>query len=284
MTLSSRIALIGIPLDDHSSFLKGAAQAPPLIRKAFHSDSSNDWTELGFNLGTEDVIYDAGDLKFTPTANVFAEIEQTIESLLESSLPVVSLGGDHSITYPIIKAFRKKYSRLSILHFDAHPDLYDELGGNRFSHASPFARICEAGLADRLVQIGIRALTCHQREQADRFGVEIHEMKDWRGAMDLQFATPVYLSIDMDCLDPAFAPGVSHHEPGGLSTREVIQQIHAIQAPIVGADIVEFNPVRDVMDMTAMTAAKLLKEVAGQILRNANTTSPPHFTDELAET
>ncbi len=265
----SSLALLGLPLDDNSSFMKGAALAPPLIRQAFDSDSANYWSESGIDFGKRQIFHDAGDLAWGSPATAFDEIEQAVSSLLDQDLPVISLGGDHSITYPILKAYRKKYSRLSILHFDAHPDLYDELLGNRFSHASPFARIMEAKLADRLVQIGIRTLTAHQQEQAKRFGVEIHEMKNWRGFVELKFDTPVYITIDLDGLDPAFAPGVSHHEPGGLSTREMINQIQAVQAPIVGADIVEFNPTRDVMNMTAMTCAKLLKETAAKMLLNS---------------
>jgi agmatinase len=186
--------------------------------------------------------------------------------LISHGLKPISLGGDHSITYPIVKSFRRRFPHLSLLHIDAHPDLYDELQGNRFSHASPFARIMEEKLADRLVQVGIRTITGHQRAQANKFGVEVHEMKHWSGSLVLQFDTPVYLTIDMDALDPAFAPGVSHHEPGGLSTREVINLIHSVKAPLIGADIVEFNPTRDPLGITAMACAKLLKEVAAKML------------------
>lgn len=263
----SKLALLGIPFDENSSFLKGAAQAPPVIRQAFHSDASNSWAEAGIDLGAPATIFDAGDLEFASPASAFTEIENAVSQLLEHRLAPISLGGDHSITYPILKAFRKQYPRLNILHFDAHPDLYDELQGNRFSHASPFARIMEDGLADRLVQVGIRTMNGHQRAQVERFGVESHEMKDWRGHLHLDFAAPLYITIDMDALDPAFAPGVAHHEPGGLSPREVINLLHSINAPvIVGADIVEFNPTRDLVGMTAMVCAKLLKEVAAKML------------------
>jgi arginase len=262
-----KLALLGIPFDNNSSFLKGAAQAPPVIRQAFHSDASNSWAESGIDMSEPATIFDAGDLEFTSTEAAFSEIEHAISQLLDCRLAPISLGGDHSITYPILKAFRKKYSRLNILHFDAHPDLYDQLQGNRFSHASPFARIMEDGLADRLLQIGIRTMNAHQRTQAEKFGVESHEMKDWCGHLHLDFDEPLYVTIDIDALDPAFAPGVSHHEPGGLSTREVINLIHSINAPvIVGADIVEFNPTRDLVGMTAMVCAKLLKEIAAKML------------------
>jgi agmatinase len=259
--------MLWIPCDENSSFLRGAALAPPRIREAFHSDSANSWSESGIDLGESGVIFDAGDLDFQTASSHFEEIESAVALLLENGLAPICLGGDHAVTYPIIKACRKHYPRLNLLQFDAHPDLYDELLGNRFSHASPFARIMESGLADRLVQVGIRTMTGHQRVQAERFGVEVHEMKDWQGSLALEFDAPLYITIDLDGLDPAFAPGVSHHEPGGLSTREVIRVLHAAKAPrVIGADIVELNPLRDVNDMTAMVAAKLLKEVAAKML------------------
>ena len=150
----------------------------------------------------------------------------------------------------------------------AHGDLYDSFDGDPYSHASPFARIMENGLSQRLVQIGIRTLNEHQRQQAKLFNVEIIEMKDFDLHKLPIFKKPIYLSLDIDALDPAFAPGVSHQEPGGLSTREVLHIIHSIQVPIVGADIVEYNPKRDLNKMTAMVSAKLLKEIAGKMLEN----------------
>jgi len=158
-----------------------------------------------------------------------------------------------------------------ILQLDAHPDLYDELDGNRYSHACPFARIMEDELATRLVQVGIRTMTPHQREQAKRFGVEVVEMRNWHSGMAFRFEDPVYISLDMDCLDPAFAPGVSHHEPGGFSTRDVLEIIQGLRGNIVGADIVEFNPERDPGGVTAMVAAKFLKELLARMLDTSET-------------
>ena len=124
----------------------------------------------------------------------------------------------------------------------------------------------EEGLVQRLVQIGIRTMTGHQREQAQRFGVEVIEMHALSAVDQLAFEGPVYLSFDMDCLDPAFAPGVSHYEPGGLSTRAVLAMIQNLDADIVGADIVEYNPERDPQGITAMVAAKILKEIMGLMI------------------
>ena len=261
------IALVGFPFDAYSSFLRGAAEAPPVIRAAFLSPSSNMWTETGIDLEQAGVWSDCGDVDMSETEAAFATIEATISRLLTSNLKPISLGGDHSITYPIIRAFAQKYRPLTILHFDAHGDLYDEFEGNRFSHACPFARIMEAGLATRLVQVGIRTLNEHQRQQAARFGVEIIEMRDWARVATLRFDSPVYVSFDIDGLDPAFAPGVAHPEAGGFSTRQALELLHALaqqhQAPVVGADLVEFNPRRDVGGITAAVCAKLLKELIG---------------------
>ena len=262
-----KIAIIGFPYDEQSSFLKGAAKAPQKIREAFHSESTNKWSESGVDLGDDSILFDAGDVALNSSENPMEKIENSITELLNQNSIPISLGGDHAVTYPIIKAFRKRYSRLHILQFDAHPDLYDKLEGNRYSHACPFARILEEGLIDRLVQVGVRSVTGHQREQAERFGVEVNEMKDWRGDIPCEFDAPLYISFDVDVLDPAFAPGVSHHEPGGLTTRQAIHIIQKIRAPeIVGADIVEFNPDRDPSGITAMTCAKILKEIAAKML------------------
>jgi agmatinase len=257
--------LVGIPFDAQSSYLRGPADAPPKIREAMACDASNKWTETGVDLGGAGVFEDAGDLAFSEK-DAFAVIERSIGQLVDSGKRPVSLGGDHSIAFPIVKGFAQRYPELTIFHFDAHPDLYDEFEGNRLSHACPFARIMEAGLAKRLVQVGIRTINRHQREQAQRFGVEVVEMSALPTYAILQASGPVYVTFDMDVLDPAFAPGISHREPGGMSVREAIAHLHAIKGRIVGADLVEYNPVQDVDGTTATAAAKILKEILGKMI------------------
>ena len=210
-----RIDLIGTPTDVHSSFLRGPAKAPPLIRAALFSPHGNSpsaalpASERGLELGAEIDLNDCGDLPLIETPEDDARITAAIDaSLLAGAIPI-SLGGDHSITYPVIQAIAAHHGPIDILHLDAHPDLYDELDGDRRSHASPFARIMEEGLARRLVQIGIRTLNKHQREQAERFGVEQLEMRDV-GRVSFAFERPLYISIDLDGFDSVFAPGVSH--------------------------------------------------------------------------
>lgn len=257
--------ILGIPFDANSSWLRGAAGAPPIIRVAFTSMSGNSWTETGIDLGAEGAYCDAGDLKFT-FHEPFASIEAKVGELLDKGLRPVCLGGDHSITLPIVRAFGKHVSPLTVFHFDAHPDLYDELEGNRMSHACPFARIMEEGAAQRLIQIGIRTMTGHQREQANKFGVEVIEMRHMPALDRMKVDGPIYISFDMDALDPAFAPGISHREPGGMSVREAVAHIQAITGEVVGADIVEFNPAQDHSQITATVAAKLLKEIMGKMI------------------
>ena len=257
--------LLGIPFDANSSYKRGAAAAPPLIRDALVCDASNMWTELGVDVGAEGAYKDAGDLRFAD-GDPFPAIEQAVDALLEKRQRAVCLGGDHSITYPILKAFGRMFKDLTLIHFDAHPDLYDEFQGNRHSHASPFARIMEEKLTKRLIQVGIRTLNPHQKKQAASFGVEIYEIGHERALEEVKTWCPVYVSFDMDVLDPAFAPGVSHREPGGMSVREVLDHLHSITATIVGADIVEYNPSRDVSELTATVAGKILKEILGKML------------------
>lgn len=268
--MAKSVAFIGVPYDGGSTFLRGPAEAPLKIREALFCDSGNLYTENGIDLGTERKLIDFGNLDLSgDTGSVFGEIEKNIFEIIDNDLPLISLGGDHSITYPLVKAFNKKYHNLTIIHFDAHPDLYDIYNNDKYTNASPFARIMEEKLAEDMIQIGIRTFTSHQREQAKKFNVTGIEMKNIQEAFENEFLcdTPVYISVDVDCLDPAFAPGVSHPEPGGLSTRSFLQILQGFNFHIVGADIVEFNPSRDINNLTAFTSAKIFKEIAGLILK-----------------
>src|SRR5689334_8225402 len=262
----ARLAILGIRYDENSSFTKGAADAPPQIRAALRSDAWNLTTENGTDLSGESVFFDAGDIEPVAGSDMFTLIENSVYTLIADGNSPISLGGDHSITYPIVRAFARKFKDLNVLHFDAHPDLYDSYQNNRYSHASPFARIMEHKLVKRLVQVGIRTFTAHQREQVQKFGVESIEMRQLTDGLRLEFDSPVYISFDVDALDPAFAPGVSHREPGGMSTRQAIDLIQGLKGQVVGADIVEFNPRMDPLHITGTVCAKLLKEIAAKML------------------
>ena len=264
--MPGRPVLLGLPYDASSSYLRGAADAPRHIRDALRTSASNPWSERIVASATPEVLEDAGDLDLPATGENRAIIETAIRDLVAQDRRVIALGGDHSITYPIVRAVGKAFRNLTILQIDAHPDLYDEFEGDRFSHACPFARILEEGLAVRLVQVGIRAMTGHGREQATRFGVEQIDMRAWADGARPSTAGHVYVSLDLDGLDPAYAPGVSHREPGGLSVREVLTLLDTLGGELIGADIVEFNPSQDIGGLTASVAAKLVKELASQIV------------------
>ncbi len=268
MATSGPAALLGIPYDAASSFRRGPASAPELIRRALVSPAGNSWSEMLVDISALTVLTDAGDVGVDGD-DVRAAIDDGVTRVMNTAVRPIILGGDHSITFPAVRAVSRTVDRLTILHIDAHADLYDSFEGNRYSHACPFARIMEEHLAARLVQVGIRTMTRHQREQADRFQVEVIDMQRWEAGVRPLIAPneTVYLSVDLDGIDPAFAPGVSHPEPGGLTVREVVSLIQRLDAPLVAADVVECNPDVDPSGITAYVAAKLVKEIAAAMHR-----------------
>ena len=262
------LRLIGIPYDKNSSYLQGPAEAPSFIRLMDTEGSANRFCEHGKLIEPGVNFEDKGDLELLQldSENAYQNIKKAIAMHLTETDNIISLGGDHSVSFPIIEAFSERYQNLHVLHIDAHADLYENYEDNPYSHASPFARLLEKKLLASLTQVGIRTLNTHQKEQAEKYGVILIEMKDFNLDFIRDLQGPLYISLDLDGLDPAFAPGVSHYEPGGLSTRQVIEIIQKIQVPIVGADIVELNPKRDINNMTAMVAYKFFKELASKMI------------------
>ncbi|KAM4100477.1 hypothetical protein ACB094_05G071100 [Castanea mollissima] len=318
-------SLLGVPLGHNSSFLQGPAFAPPRIREAIWCGSTNSATEEGKELKDPRVLTDVGDVPVQGIRDCGVDddrlmnvISDSVKLVMEEApLRPLVLGGDHSISYPVVRPVSEKLGGpVDILHLDAHPDIYHSFEGNKYSHASSLARIMEGGYARRLLQFNFcieaflnknfrligtllkssvlqnfatmvailnthfdfsmlvfRSITTEGREQGKRFGVEQFEMRTF--SRDREFlenlklgegVKGVYISIDVDSLDPAFAPGVSHIEPGGLSFRDVLDILHNLQGNVVAADVVEFNPQRDTVDgMTAMVAAKLVRELTAKI-------------------
>ena len=264
------IQLLGIPYDKNSSYLRGPALAPPRIRQMAADGSTNFFSEYGLEIKENKIYHDLGDMTFerTDPEPAFQQIMSKVSGILANTGRLICLGGDHSISYPLIDAHADVHEGLNILQFDAHSDLYDSFDNNPYSHASPFARLMETGKISSLTQVGVRTLTDHLREQAGKFGVEIVEMNQFSDDFINQLKGPLYISLDLDVLDPAYAPGVSHHEPGGMSTRDLIRLLQQIAVPIAGADIVEYNPTRDLHYMTAMVGYKLFKEIVCLMQRN----------------
>ena len=253
------VNLIGIPFDGKSSYLGGAGFAPERLRKEMSSSAYNMYCERRFPVLGKDFLRDCGDLK----ANSYEKMLPVLRTKLNADESFVFIGGDHSVTFPIVEAMNEIHGKFHILHFDAHGDLYDEFEGDPHSHACPFARIMENGLVETLTQVGVRSLTPHQFEQAEKYNVEVYEMRNIAHFDPSWVEGPLYISLDLDVLDPAYAPGVSHREPGGVSPRMLIDWLHEIKVPVIGADIVEYNPLRDVGDVTASVAYKILKELLG---------------------
>ena len=264
----AKLALVGACHDLNSSFMRGPADAPDQIRRVLHNGAANLTSEAGFALDAAGALRDFGNLPAVETEEGVMAFADGLTPILRDGYRPITLGGDHAVTFPLVQAVHAHHGMLDILHFDAHSDTYPSFDDNPYSHASPFARIVERGLAGRLVQIGIRTMTRVVRDFVSMHGVEVHE---WRGqlpSLPLRFERPTYISIDIDALDPAFAPGVSHHEPGGMSTRDVLDVLQSLQANVVAADVVEYNPSRDTHDMTAMVCAKFVKELASILCRD----------------
>ena len=258
------ITLHGINWDKSSSFMRGAAEGPAVIREHLFSDVSSPFALSGADISaliTEMDFAASPDNGEAARADITARISQSIKA---GNRPL-SLGGDHSVTFPILSAIRAKHGPVNILHVDAHPDLYADYEGDLYSHASPFRRAIEAGYVNTLVQVGLRSVTpaCREFGAANNvvmLGAEAVDQIPWNRLTD-----PLYMSIDLDGIDPAYAPGVAHPEPGGLTSREVIGMIHRLPAAPVGADVVEYNPGQDIRDLTAHLAVRLVKELAAKM-------------------
>jgi agmatinase len=256
--------LLGFEWDASSSHARGPALAPTVVKRLLFSEASS-----AFSTGLVDLreAIESNEIPPLPSEGEAARetIKRTVVRCLDDGFAPLSIGGDHGVTYPVLQAIYARRGPIDVLHVDAHPDLHEQYEGDRYSHASPFARALEDGCIRRLTQIGVRCWDPSQKMQAEKYGVAIfgpHEIEDVPAEA---YSGPLYLSIDLDGLDPAFAPGVSHPEPGGLSTREVLSLIRKINGGLIGADIVELNPERDAALSTARVVVRLVKELAAKI-------------------
>ena len=258
------ISLLGFEWDASSSYARGTASGPAMIRALLFNEASS-----AYSLGGVDVRKVLAVRQFPAlSADAAASREQItacVAAELDAGCAPLSLGGDHSITYPVLKAIKAKYGPVNVLHIDAHPDLYEEFEGDRYSHACPLARALEDGCVNNLVQVGIRSSNPQLREFGKRYDVVMLGAEQVADVPYERLDGPLYISIDLDGLDPAFAPGVTHQEPGGLTTREVIGMIARCPGQVIGADVVELNPERDINLLTANVAARLVKELAGKM-------------------
>ncbi len=259
--------LLGAPYDAGSSYRPGARLAPERIRAL--AESFNSCSERGIDLSPLRA-YDAGDLALSNRAKpAFKTIETSVRKILDDSAVPIILGGDHSITIPSFQAALAHYPTLQLLYLDAHPDLYLTFQGDELSHACVVARVLEFKnmKGDRITQVGIRATTSQQAALAQK--ANICTVNAWDvDSFEYLVSGPVYLSLDIDVLDLAHAPGCGNPVPGGLTTRQLFSFIQKLKVKIVAMDLVEMNPLLDPADITSLCGARLITETLGVMARN----------------
>ena len=258
------LTILGIKWDKSSSYRYGSREAPDAIRKATTSLLYNSFGENLNDLKSFWSYRDLGNIEPESYDSLQKSVEEKVKNNYNGGI-FLFLGGDHSITYTTVKAIKNvRDEEFGLIYFDAHPDLYEDYEGNRYSHACPVRRIVEDELVsgENIIQIGIRAATREQIDFAKKERIKIITASQVfkREIIHVPF-TNAYISFDMDVLDPAFAPGVGNPEPGGLSTRELVEIINALDVKLISFDIVEVNPHYDHSDITSFAAAKLIKEV-----------------------
>ena len=268
------MVFVGLPDDSQSSCRLGVAGAPGRIRLAYDGHCYNSCTESGQDLAG--MVTDLGDWTGLDTwAETSASYRVRAGELFRKGLVPFFCGGDHAVTVPVVRALAELGRPVQVIQLDAHPDLYRELDGNPDSHACTGRLILEMEHVAGLTQLGVRAITPAQKELAAGYGSRLKMIpaKGISGALPrldhIAPDFPVYLSLDMDVFDPAFAPGVNHPVPGGFSSRQVMDFIQDLPWRLVGMDVVELNPERDVNDLTAVLAGGLFHEAMGTAGRPA---------------
>ena len=271
------VAVVGVPFDAGTSFRPGARFGPQAIRQA----SRNLRTQYHPNYGIEPFmvqqVADAGDIACNPynINDAIQQIEDATTELLEKCGAIVSLGGDHTIAYPLLKSINKRYGPVALVHFDAHLDTWDTYFGAPYTHGTPFRRAAEAGLfmdsASMHVgirgplysrndltndqELGFRTVHCDEFETIGITGV-VERIRDRVGNH------PLYLSIDIDVLDPAHAPGTGTPEIAGMSSRELLGVLRGLAGlSVVSADVVEVAPAYDHAEITSLAAATVTYEL-----------------------
>ena len=254
--------IIGVPFDSTTSYHSGSRVGPVVVREASYGFEKYN---TNFKSDLDTTFYDFGDVNVVPgnceaTCNI---VEDTVLELLDLNVKPITIGGEHSASIGVIKALTEKYDKLTVVHLDAHRDLAFEFIGEKYSHATVMRRAHEFGVD--LVQIGIRSSSLEEEEFVEStYNIRTFKNKDVHKHMDAveyylaTVETPIYLSVDMDVLDPAIAPSVGNPTPGGLFTSEIEDVIKALAfKEVVGMDVVETATDR-LGENTAVSAAKII--------------------------
>lgn len=270
------VAIVGVPYDGSTSYRSGTRFGPRAIRE----QSLLLW---GYNNALSVApfkalnVIDYGDVDVVPVdvIDTHTAIENEVSPIVQAGSTVIALGGDHSIVLPLLRAHHKKYGPLAVIHFDAHPDTWDtEFGEHKYSHGTPFRRAIEEKLIDTsaYIQIGIRGPTSGRQDYQDALNLGarmitideamqigsdaiLKEIKQRAGNK------PIYVTLDIDAIDPAFAPGTGTPEVGGFTSYQMLQMLRGLKGlNLVGFDLVEVSPPFDHSNITAILAANLAFE------------------------
>jgi agmatinase len=270
------VALLGIPYDGGVSYRPGARFGPRAVRE--QSSLIRPWNPvLKVHPFQRLRVADCGDVDVVPISieRTYERIERAIDDVIGAGAMPLVAGGDHSITLPILRSLARRHGRLGLVHFDAHPDTWDEYFGSRFFHGTPFRRAVEEGLLDprRMIQVGIRGPLYGPEDFAfhDQHGIEVvriealkeHGIAWVAGHLGRLRGGAVYCSFDIDAVDPAYAPATGTPEVGGLTSYEAVALVRALAGlGLVGADVVEVSPPYDGPgQVTALLAANLMFEL-----------------------
>jgi agmatinase len=275
---TAAVAILGVPFDSGVTYRPGARFGPAAVRagskllRPYHPGlDTRPWSVHQ--------VADAGDAGVTPfdLAQAVTQIEAAARATLRRADSLITLGGDHTVALPVLRAIHERHGPVALVHFDAHLDTWDTAYGTRFNHATPFRRAFEEGLlaAEHCIHVGLRGPSYGRADfdedralgfasvttaEVARFGVDqtIDRIRARAGER------PVYVSVDIDVLDPAHAPGTGTPEPGGLTTRELQLILRGLNGlDLVGADVVEVAPPYDHAELTALAAANLVYEFLG---------------------
>lgn len=263
----SKVVLYGMPMDWTVSYRPGSRFGPTRIREV--SIGLEEYSPYLDREMADLTYFDAGDipLPFGNAQKSLDLIEEFVDKLLAEEKFPLGMGGEHLVSWPVMKAFAKKYENLAIIHFDAHTDLREHYEGEPLSHSTPIRKIAEHIGPKNVFSFGIRSGMKEEFEWAKNAGMHISKfevLEPLKEVLPKLAGRPVYVTIDIDVLDPAHAPGTGTVDAGGITSKELLASIHAIanaDVDVVGADLVEVAPIYDTSEMTANTASKIIREM-----------------------
>ncbi|PCK19753.1 agmatinase [Bacillus pumilus] len=263
----AKVILYGMPMDWTVSYRPGSRFGPNRIREV--SIGLEEYSPYVDRELHEVPFFDAGDipLPFGNAQKSLDLIEEYVDSILEKGKFPLGMGGEHLVSWPVFRAIHKKYPDLAIIHMDAHTDLREEYEGEPLSHSTPIRKVAGLIGPENVFSFGIRSGMKEEFEWAKEAGMHISKfevLEPLKEVLPKLKGRPVYVTIDIDVLDPAHAPGTGTVDAGGITSKELLASIHAIagsDVQVIGADLVEVAPVYDHSDQTANTASKLLREM-----------------------